>query len=236
MKNVLVILALVFLATEVYGQRNRIARERTIISFGGEVGVPQAEFDEVYGDATFGYGGNFLTKTRLPFIFSGVNIQYARMGKYADEVFIEEGQTLNGTPVFQSASAEAKYKVHTVHGALRFEPFRGPVQPYIEGLAGFKVFSSNVKVIDEETRSREVIDKYNLERSMTTSYGWAAGLKIQLTPGIFAEGRVENLFGGNARYIDGESMYMNSQDQFSYDMLESKTNTLLIHLGVSIDI
>ncbi len=210
-------------------------REKTSISFGGQMEIPSEEYSLYQTESTFGYGGSFLTRNRIPWFQSGINFTYGQTGKFTDEVSIQEGETYNGTPVFGITDLTVKHKIYRTHGVLRFKPFKGMVQPYIDGMAGMKVFASSAKMEQGEGRSKTVLDRYNIEKSLTSSFGWAAGLKVEITNDFFVEGRYEHMTGGTASYIDEESLYLNASDKLEYDLHESRTNSSLVHLGISID-
>lgn len=235
MKNsVFILAALLAIGFNADAQVRPRFQERTSISFGGHVGVPQGEFKQVYGESSYGIGGTFVTKNRFPFLYTGLNYTYSRMGKLTDEVLLYDGDNIFGNPVYESHDASVSNKVHRIHGVARFEPFKGKVQPYIEGMAGGVVYNTRM-ILEDESGFGEV-DKSNLETSVAGSIGWAAGLKVQLVRGLFVEGRFENLTGSNVRYMDPESLFMDSFGNVQYNMLESQTNSQIFHLGISLDI
>jgi len=235
MKNsVLIVAAVLAFGFSADAQVRPRFQERTSISFGTQVGVPQGEFKHVYGEAAYGIGGTFVTKNRLPFIYSGLNYTYARMGKLTDEVRLYDGENLFGNPVYESYNASVSNKVHRIHGVVRLEPFKGKVQPYVEGLAGGVIY--NTRMVIEDESGFEEASKSNLETSLAGSAGWAAGLKIELSRGLFVEGRMENLRGSNSRYMDPETVIMDSFGNVQYDMLESQTHSRIFHIGISLDI
>lgn len=215
-------------------QFGRQLQERTSISFGTQVGVPQSEFRDVYGDLSYGIGGSFVTKNKFPFLYTGINYTYARMGKFTEQVSLQSGTDFSGSPVFEEANASLSNKVHRGHIVARLEPFRGRVQPYIEGMAGGVIYNTALKVEKVSDFDSEV-SKENLETSVAGSAGWAVGLKFQLMRGLFVEGRMENLLGSNARYVDPESVFMDINENFQYDILQSQTNSKIFHLGISLD-
>lgn len=214
-------------------QKNK--RARTSISFGTQVEIPTGEFQNIHGESIFGFGGAFLRRSHIPFLQTGINFTYGQAGRYTKDVSMVIGETYNGAPVYEDADVIAKQKVYRTHGALRFVPFKGSVQPYLEGMAGFKMYSTSVKLEQGSGRNSMVVDRYNLERSYTTSYGLAAGIKIELSDGFFIEGKYEHLTGGVAEYVDPNSFSMNSKEEFVYDLNESRTNSSMVHLGVSFD-
>lgn len=209
--------------------------ERTSISFGAQLEIPTGEYNQTHNQLNAGIGGSFLTQTKLPFIQSGINFTHAKSGKYEDDIFLDTNENINGNEIYERANFTVNHNIYRTHGVLRFKPFKGPVQPYLDGMAGIKVFSSTARTELEEGRDNYVISKENLEKSLAGSLGWAIGLKIQLTSGLFLEGRYEKLEGGNATYIDTDSFQLNPQGNYQYDLLSSKTNSNLAHLGISLD-
>lgn len=207
----------------------------TSISFGGELGLPSGDFNSSMGSALYGFGGSFHTDNRNRLFQTGGNFSFAKFGKYSDEMRLYQGESMNGNAVFEDANIDVKHRIYRTHASLRLNPFHGRIQPYVEGLAGLKWFSSSAHITQYSGRAKEKLDKYNLERSFTTSYGWAAGVKVEATRGLFIEARYENLMGGQANFINPESFSMTSNEVFDYDMERSKTNISQIHIGISFE-
>ena len=211
------------------------SRERTSISFGTQLEIPNGEYNYIHNQLNIGIGGSFLTRTKLPLFQSGINFTYAKTGKYIKDIFLETDEYAAGNPIYQIADFSVKHRIYRTHGMLRFKPFKGPIQPYLDGMAGVKMFSSTAKTEQGQGRDSYVIGRENIERHFAASLGWALGLKVRLTRRAFLEGRFEKLEGGHASYIDADSFLLNPQGGYDYDLRNSKTNSTLIHLGVSLD-
>ncbi len=209
-------------------------KERTSISFGGHLGIPNGEFQDVYGEYLYGVGGTIVTKNRFPFVYTGLNYSYARMGKTTSEIQLLDGENQFGSAVWKGYSASISNKIHRIHAVARFEPFRGKVQPYVEGAVGGVIYNSRM-TIQEDSRYAEP-EKSNLETSIAGSIGWSAGLKVQVVNRIFIEGRIENLLGSKASYMKPESIYINGYGDADYDMLRSQTNSRVFQLGISFEL
>jgi hypothetical protein len=212
--------------------------ERTSISFGTQLEIPSGEYNYIHNhnQLNIGIGGSFLTRTKLPLFQSGINFTYAKTGKYIKDIFLETNEYAAGNPIYQIADFSVKHRIYRTHGMLRFKPFKGPIQPYLDGMAGVKMFSSTAKTEQGQGRDSYVIGRENIERHFAASLGWALGLKVRLTRRAFLEGRFEKLEGGHASYIDADSFLLNPQGGYDYDLRNSKTNSTLIHLGVSLDL
>lgn len=235
MKNSVFILAVaIAFSFNADAQDSSRYHERTSISFGGQVGIPQDEFKEVYGEASYGIGGTFVTKNRFPFVYTGLNYSYARMGKLTNDVRLSDGENIFGTPVFETYDATVANKIHRVHLVARFKPFKGKVQPYIEGMAGGAIYNTRMSI--EDRSGFERVENSNLETSLAGSIGWSAGLKVEVARGLFVEGRVENLMGSNVRYMDPESLTLDSFGNTNYNMLESQTNSRIFQIGIALDL
>jgi hypothetical protein len=209
--------------------------ERTSISFGTQLEIPNGEYSHIHNQLNIGIGGSFLTRTKLPLFQSGINFTYSKTGKYIDDVFLETDAYINDNPIYEIADFSVKHRIYRTHGVLRFKPFKGPIQPYLDGMAGVKMFSSTAKTEHGQGRDSYVIARENIERHFSGSLGWAVGLKVKLTHRVLLEGRFEKLEGGNASYIDADSFLLNPQGGYDYDLRSSKTSSTLIHLGVSLD-
>jgi len=235
MKNLIALTLMMFIITSLSAQRrnNILDRDRTFISFGGQMELPTGEYAVGLDDPAFGFGGSFLSTTRFNWFKAGVNFTYAKTGKFTDEVFLEQGETFNGLPVVEQADLKVNHKIYRGHAMLRFSPFRGKVQPYFDGMVGLKNYSSAAVYEQGEGRDSFILERNNLENSWATSYGWATGVQVELTRGLFLEGRYEHMNGGNATYINPDSFGINPKGDFEYETIRSRTNSSIIHLGVA---
>jgi len=195
------------------------------LSVGFEVGEPLGEFDDNYNGNPAGIGINLaLPRGKLP-IQWGLDFGYASMGSknHAVDIQDEDLDIIEG-------NMKIKSHIYSYHATARFKPFDGFFAPYIEGLAGLRTFNTNTKI---EVDGLD--DPYSTEKNsqgVTFSYGWAAGLMFNVGKLIYLEGRFEKLHGSDVKYVDQNSVQVDDNGNFTYDIKKSNSNIANIQLGI----
>jgi len=121
------------------------------------------------------------------------------------------------------------------HLLLRVQPGRGAVQPYVDGMLGFTLLSTDTKIRDDDEEI-EIADSNNM-RDTAFSYGFGGGLKIRVHEFDMADNESEEKMGTlfidiGVRYIrGGEAEY---RKEGSQEVKRSDTPLVTGHLGVSI--
>ena len=202
------------------------------LSIGFEFAFPQNEFDNNFTGVPVGIGGQFLTNngTRSPFEF-GVGFSWLSRGSSTESVFLLEGVDINGDAIFSRADLSINSNIYTYNGIVRFKPLLGRVQPYIDGLAGVRNFSTTSVIKREDggepTRERET-------RNFAFTYGYAAGVKVRIIPNMMVEGRFSNLYGTQVSFVDRETIAIdsNNNNEVTFQEKSSRTDMFIAHLGV----
>ena len=205
------------------------------LSVGFQIVQPNGDFKNYYDGNPVGIGGAFLINGgRSPFSF-GVGYSWQSMGKNDESIRVLEGEDINGNPVYGSGQMSVNSNIYTYHTMARFNPLAGKVQPYIDAIAGFKSFTTKTTVTADNGSYSEVVSEDREAKDVAASYGWAAGLKLEVTGGIMVEGRVESLLGGQTTFVDPESILIDKDGNLSYDSIQSKTNVTVFQLGISFE-
>jgi len=200
------------------------------LSVGFEFAFPQNEFDNNFTGVPVGVGGQFLTNngTRSPFEF-GLGFSWLSRGSSTESVWLLEGRDINGNEIFSRADLSVNSNIYTYNGIVRFKPLLGRVQPYIDGLAGVRNFSTVTVIKPEDggdpTRQRQT-------RDFAFTYGYAAGVKVRVIPNMMVEGRFSNLYGTQVSFVDRETLAIGSNNEVTYDKKSSRTDMFIVHLGV----
>ena len=143
------------------------------------------------------------------------------------------------------------------HGHLFFKinPLKGRINPYVEGLIGFKNLQTNTRLYNQNCTDNSDTEWDDCEIASSTnasdialSYGCGFGLEVFLTtfekdPNssegklfFFINGRF--LWGGEAEYLkEGDIEFSNPEDgpvQTTFNWNKSKTDLLQISIGVSV--
>lgn len=182
----------------------------------------------------FGFGVEMLTVSRPLANFLGIQwgaqFSYDRGG---EESFpLTMGYPYRG----QSVDLELSNENVGLHGVLRLiTPDRFPIQIYVQGLVGSRLFySQETLVINDHADDDYCPEPVNVNRSFTLSYGAGGGLRLALGPYSHLDLRATYLTGSNARFIDLDQAYVVEQNLVDYPMAEAaRTDGFTFSVGVS---
>jgi len=201
------------------------------LSVGFEFAIPQNEFADNFEGLPVGVGGQFLTNAgrRSPFEF-GMGFSWLSRGSAKEDVWLLDVIDLNGNEIYTRGTLAVNSNIYTYNAIARFKPLLGKVQPYVDGLAGVRNFSTST-IIRYEDRTRDP-DKQRQTRDFAMTYGFAAGVKVRVTPSLMVEGRFSNLFGTQVSYVDRSTLDIGDNGEIRYEKRSSRTDMHIIHLGV----
>ena len=195
------------------------------LSIGATLGAPQGEFNKVYGKNLVGLGGNLsLPLLGLP-LEMGAAFGWGHLGGERETVAVDQ-QFLTS----QEGSMSTRSNMYSFHLMGRFKPVVGRVSPYVDGLAGFRTFATRTELTVEDVD--ETLSNERNAHDATWSWGWAAGVMIELSGPLYMEARVENLRGNSAEYIDPTSIEIDADGNVTYRTLSSTTDIFNVHLGI----
>ncbi len=230
------------------------------------LGLPQNEFRQ-NTDAT-GFGGDFTFG--IPFqkgapIFFGLDFNYIVYGSNSREetlraqITLENGQAI-GAPIEIPLEIRNTNSIFGTHAFIRAQAPFELVQPYIEGLVGFRYISTNVKISDLSDDNRwsepdnDVIVRETVLDDWIFSYGYGGGFMIKVGANFFVDLRANFFKGQRAKYFDGddtsswniefsgdpttfdEETVTGDNLSFSTVARESTTDLLMLKLGVGFKI
>lgn len=195
------------------------------LSLNGHYGHPLGEFDAAWGKEFGGIGGNFSTPfRRLPFE-GGAQFDWSRMGGESAVVPVQVDH-LDAT----EGDLEVNCNTYGFHALMRFKPFTGKVAPYIDGLAGWRTFTTRTKLKVDGAEGPLSNERNASDAAM--SYGWAAGVMVTLGEVFYIEGRYEKLQGEEVTYVDPSSISIDDQGAVGYGTRTSNTDVYQIKLGI----
>jgi len=120
------------------------------------------------------------------------------------------------------------------HLLFRVQPGRGSVQPYVDGMLGFTLLSTDTRI--EDVDDDDEIASSNNMRDTAFSYGFGGGLKVRVHEFDMGDNEFEEKMGTlfidiGVRYIrGGEAEY---RKEGSQEVKRSDTPLVTGHLGVS---
>lgn len=205
------------------------------------VGVPSGAFrDQIQRS---GFGGNLFAGARFgrtPLVL-GVDLGFLVYDRSVDTVPFS--RTVGPRVTVEVVTTNSIFEPHLV---LRLQPQIGRVQPYVDGLLGFKYLFTQTQVRDEDRSDDETIASSTNFQDLAWSGGAAAGIDIQVYRGALDEDvrtvglhlGVQYLVGGRAEYLAGGSLEDtngNGQlDDSELDIRRSTTTLVQPQVGVTV--
>ena len=193
------------------------------------VGLPQGEFEDTIDNAGFGlslFGGLGLGRTP---IVIGVDLGFLVYG------YERRREPFSTTIPDVTVRVETSNAIAMGHAVLRLQPPSGAVQPYLDGLFGFKYFFTETSIHDDDYFDEEIASTTNFDDA-ALSYGVGGGLDIMLHRGrgavVMINAGARYLFGRQAEYLqEGSIERRNGRVFFATD--RSETDILLMQLGIT---
>ena len=135
----------------------------------------------------------------------------------------------------ESTVSGSMFPFHLVARAYPLKSVRSPVQPYVEGLAGFRLF-----IVDQEINT--FIDNTGVELPPQTetnttgswSYGFGAGVKVRISKKnlLYLNAKVDQLYGTETDYMDPTTINLYDDGSYEYVNQRSETDVLRFSIGL----
>ncbi|MFN9324260.1 MAG: hypothetical protein ACK6A5_02600, partial [Flavobacteriales bacterium] len=122
---------------------NNLGRRATL-SGGLEIGIPIGAFSDSWGREIVGLSANMAIPMRLLPLSWGFDFGWGHMGAERDIVPVNN-EFVNAT----SGELSVRSNLYSYHGLLRFQPYKGVVSHYDEGLIGLPHYPKNSEVTVE---------------------------------------------------------------------------------------
>lgn len=198
------------------------------------LGYPQGEFKENVDRLGYGiqaHGTLWATSKERPFTV-GLNIGYIVYGEES-----EKRRFSNPIPDVY-VDVNRTNSLVNFHLLFQVSPFTGTWRPYVEGLfGGAYIFTSTS--IESEWDNEEIATSTNFD-DYTWSYGGSSGLLIKVggkmgdVSTLYLDLKARYLFGTKAEYLSEGSITVDQNNgTVYYDVLESKTDLITFHIGVT---
>jgi hypothetical protein len=198
-------------------------------------GFPQGEFKDNVDQNGFGIGGEFLYSPSTSPLGIGVSLGFMNYG--------EESRREPFSTTIPDVEVEVKTTNNILlgHLLLRAQVKQGPIRPYIDGLVGFNYLFTKTKIQDVDDKE-EIASSTNLDDGVF-SYGAGGGVMLRLYTGKTKKAKTWSILldlcfryiiGGEAEYLkEGSIKRVNGKVVF--DKIQSKTDILTTHLGVTVE-
>ncbi|MEN9640267.1 MAG: hypothetical protein RLZZ262_2136 [Bacteroidota bacterium] len=228
---------LLFIAVMIAIVESVLAQRTPTLSLGLQGAQPIGEFANVYNGVPFGLSGNLLIPVNrlMPIEFGGA-FTWNSMGSKSEEISVYIGTDEMGDAIYENGTLYLNSNANRFAMVGRLRPFNGMIQPYGDLSAGIETFrtKTTINVISDNTGYSEGNNAQTQQFDMTVFYSWAAGMRIRMTNHLFLDMRFENLVGGSATYVDGESVVITSEEEISFNTKTSKTDKYTYTLGLSV--
>ncbi len=225
--------ALLVLVLPLAGQNYREVtdwdRPRAHVGLNFQLGFPQGEFRDFVGTG-YGLGAHltwFLDPRRAVGLrLSGSWIQYGRTTER-----LPLSPTLPGLLVDLTTAND----IYTFAIGPEFQVGRGNIRGYLQGAIGGSNFATTTSA--EGTNNTSPFASTTNFNDWTFAYNAGAGLLFQVSHGrqpVFIDGGVRYQSHGRTRYLREGSIEPQPGGGVSFAPIESKTDLLIVHLGVQL--
>ncbi len=228
MKQLLLLLAF-FLAVQTARSQNSMQPD-PIFDLNVALGFPVAEYQES-GDFGIGFdlGLYFPISKRVPSLKVGPQFMMLFTGSNTERINEQIEVTLNGQ-IIDVINLPLRIETNntTIGGGAVFRanaPVSKYVEPYVQGLIGFRRFATTIRIYDESDEGffhpdedGEITHSTPLQ-DWVFSYGAGAGLQIRLTDNVFLNMSANYLFGGEADYYTKRDI-----KNFQFNFVGNTTN------------
>jgi hypothetical protein len=197
------------------------------------VGAPQGEFRRNVDKNGFGVDLNGGYAPEGSPIMLGLDFAFLQYGS------ADRDERFSTTIPDVSVKVSTTNNIVLGHAVLRIQPNSGMFRPYLQGNIGFNYLFTETKIENINVPGQEVASSNNLSDG-AFSFGGGAGLMILVyrpvetaVSDIFVDLGAHYIVGGEAVYLK-EGSIRNVNGQVVYDVLKSKTDLMVFHLGVSV--
>lgn len=230
MKNLALHLMLAMAVWVLFGQQVTAQRggHQTAIGAGLQTAIPFGDFAREYNDTPVGIGATLTAPTfRNSPVHFGFGFAWNTLGTAREDIYISDGEA------FSTAKMKATTNRYSYNAIARLSPFRGRMQPYVEGIAGFSTYISKAEIDGTYINGVEFESSERIENNMAWNYGWGAGLQLRLAPHVFLDGRVERLYSSGTSFINQKELAIDNYGNLDYEMINARPQFMTVQVGLT---
>jgi hypothetical protein len=210
-------------------------RRAPSINFGLQVVQPIGEFADTYDGMPVGMAGTFTAPLALSPIELGIGIAWNSMGSQSEDITAFIGTDESGDSIYDEGNMRIRSNTHRFQLVARFKPFKGGIQPYVDGVIGAETFKTKSEVTIDGNGYSEETSSVRQHFDMSFSYGYAVGLRFRVGSGVFLDARFENLSGGISKYVDRNTIQVVNENTITFETHESRTDKFTYQLGFAVN-
>jgi len=198
-------------------------------------GFPQGDFKDQIDRNAYGIGGQFFFSPRKSPLALGLELGWMNYGN--------ESRREPFSTTIPDVTVEVTTSNNIVQGffILRGQMPTGPIRLYGDGLIGFNYLFTETKISDSDEPSEDIVSTTNQDDAVF-AYGLGGGVMVPVYTKPAEKGKpIEVLIDGGLRYVlGGEAQYLKEGSikrdggQVTFDLIESKTEMLRLHIGVMV--
>lgn len=218
------------LAAQNYREVEEDLPPRTLFGINLQLGVPQGEFAD-FVQTGYGVGGN------LTFFLD----ERGRTGIRIFGSWIEYGRTTEQVPFPGlpgiAVDLTTSNNIYSFGVGPEFHLARGGIRPYVHGAIGLSNFATRTSA--EGSDNTEAFASTTNFNDWTVALYGGGGLQFQVSHGrnpVFLDGGLRYQSHGRTRYLREGSIQPAPGGGVTFDPIESKTDLLVVHLGVQVGI
>jgi hypothetical protein len=235
-KNRLIVWVLLLCFSGLYAQEDENVPEIPFIQLNGnlQLGIPLESFKNNLPNPGFGFGGLVAIRLKdLPF-YPGLDIS----GVSYDSESTFFSLWVDG--FLTDVELETTSNILFLHGMLRIKPdVNFFVQPYFDGLIGYKVLYTRTKLVDLLADEDRVLESETNQSDWAFSYGGAIGVQIDLSrrKNSYLDLRCAYLPGASAQYLvrREDTGQVFDEPIEAFEEKSSPTAVLLPQIGVTFE-
>lgn len=258
LRNIVLFSAFVLISASSFGQMETVQPR---FGLGLHGGVPVDE----YAEATDGVGAGVNLSLSIPIvkgipIYAGLEFGYLMFGRNTQRENLTAEISVGNTVIDRidmPLRITTSNNAYLWHLTLRAQAPIPIVQPYVQGMAGFRYMNTKTAIYDDsyDNRWSEADNGLIVEQTQLFDFvgsaGFGVGIMVPVSPFVMIDARVDQLYGGKAQYYDAEDTAQwevefvaegefdpNQVDgndlSFSTQPKESFTNMTTFTLGISV--
>ena len=180
------------------------------------VGVPNGEYAQYGGSVGVGFDANifFPFAPKVP-LFFGVDVGYVSLASNTQNEVLQADVKIGNTVIDviqMPLEITTRNNLLQTHAVLRAKAPLPIVEPYIDGLVGFKYIYTRTKIIDQTDNfqfsepDNNVINASTSQQDFVFSYGGGGGMMVNIGPNAKLDFRFVYLLSAEAEYYTKEDI------------------------------
>lgn len=202
---------------------------QTALSGGAQTAIPTGDFANQFDGTPVGLAATVSGPTfRGSPVHMGFGFAWNRMGSESESVFVNNGEALT------SGNVELVTNRYNYSTFLRLAPFRGRIQPFAEGVAGWSNYVTRKDITGRYANGESMESTERMHNNMAWMYGWGAGVQFRVAPHIFLEGKFQRMYESRTTMIDHQRIMLQNNGTADFSTMEVRPEFAVVQVGLTI--